>query len=142
MATGDNPLIPLFEPGSRVTAAITAPVNSGTFVRPSASFQGGPPLSLNSALTGGNLMQVATCGAGQRAFGVAVTDGALATDVIPVICGHDTVIPMIAGAAIAIGVELESDATGRAVTLAAGRANGMAVSTASIAGAIVYVRLY
>jgi hypothetical protein len=96
MALGDNSIVPLYEPGTRITAAVTAAVTGGKFVRPSGNFQSGPLLS--TASDGGNV-QVATCGAGLRALGVAGYDGPNAGDKIPLICGHDIVVPMTAGAA-------------------------------------------
>lgn len=142
MATGDNPITPLLEPGDRFSAAITTAVVAGTFVRPSAGFQGGPPLSINAALTGGNLPQVATCGAGLKASGVAVTDGAMAGDAIGIIgIRSGMIVPMVAGAAITVGAEVESDASGRPVTLAAGRPNGMTLNAAAGAGSTVYVQV-
>jgi hypothetical protein len=138
MATGDNSIVPLYEPGTRITAAVTAAVTGGKFVRPSGNFQSGPLLS--TASDGGNI-QVATCGAGLRALGVAGYDGATAGDKIPVICGHDIVVPMTAGAAITAGQEVESDANGNPIPLATGRPNGMAISGAAN-GATVYIRLF
>lgn len=142
MATGDNPTIPLYEPGSRITAAITAAVVSGTFVKISGSFQGGPLLSVSAPLTGGNLPQVAQCTAAAKAFGVAGADGALSGDVIPVICGPGIVVPMIVGAGtVTAGQEVECDAAGKPITLASGRPCGMAISTATATN-VVYIRLY
>jgi hypothetical protein len=97
--------------------------------------------SPTSPLSGGNLPQVAQCVAGDRAFGVAGFDGANAGDVIPVINGPGIVVPMNAGAAITAGQEVQSDANGDAIPLAAGKSNGMALSGAGL-GTTVYVRLY
>lgn len=138
MATGDNSVSPLYEPGSRITAAVTAAVTGGKFVKISGNFQSGPLLS--TAADGGNI-QVATCTAGVKALGVAGYDGATAGDKIPVICGHDIVVPMTAGAAITAGNEVECDANGNPIPLATGRPCGMAISGAAN-GATVYVRLY
>lgn len=142
MATGDNPVIPLYEPGSRITAAITAAVTAGTFVAPSGSFQSGPAFNAATPATDGGNIQVATCGAGLRSLGVAGTDGATSGDKIPVICGHDAVVPMLAGTGgVTAGQEVQSDAAGKPVTFSTGRPNGLAVSTAT-AGNTVYIRLY
>lgn len=147
MATGDNRIAPLYAEGADITAAITAAVSSGTFVRPSGNFQAGPLLDVSTPtapLSGGNLAQVATCGAGQRAWGVAETDGAVAGDVIPVYTGPGQVVPMIAGATITAGQEVESDAVGKPIPWAgtvATAKNGLAIAGAAN-GATVYVRLY
>lgn len=149
MATGDNPITPLFEPGQKITARITAAVTAGRFVKPSGNFEGGPLLDVSTPtgpLTGGNLMKVATCGAGQQAIGVAGTDGAADGDVIPVLNGPGLVVPMTAAGAITAGDKIMSDASGRATTwvTAASEANnalGVAISGAADT-ATVYVRLF
>jgi hypothetical protein len=141
MATGDNPTIPLFEPGTRVSAAVTAAVVSGTFVKVSASLQGGPLLSLSAPLTGGNLIQVAPCTAAAKAFGVALWDAASAGDVVATI-RHGSIVPMLVGAGtVTAGQEVECDAAGKPITLASGRPCGYAVSTGTV-GNPVYIALY
>jgi hypothetical protein len=144
MAYGDNPVVPLREPGERPTAAVTAAVTGGRFVKISGNYQGGPLLDLStptSPLTGGNLPQIAQCVAGDKAYGVSGHDGPTAGDVIPVLQGPGMVVPMTAGAAITAGQEVQSDANGNPIPLAAGKSNGMAESGAGN-GATVYVRLY
>lgn len=143
MATGDNAIVPLFDPGRKVTAVATAAIGAGRFVKPSGNFQGGPLLDVTgptTPITGGNNMQVAQCVSGDKAFGVAAYDAAASGDPVPVYCGPGLIVPMVSGAATAAGAEVQSDANGAAITLAAGKSNGMAVSAAS--GGVVYVRLY
>jgi hypothetical protein len=143
MALGDNPVIPLFEPGTRITCAVSAAVTAGRFVKISGNIQAGPLLDLatpTGPLVKGNLLVVALCVAGDRAFGVSGWDAPTADDPLAVLNGPGMVVPMVAGAAVAAGVEVQSDAAGAAITLAAGKSNGMAVSAA--VGGIVYVRLY
>jgi uncharacterized protein DUF2190 len=143
MALGDNVVIPLFEPADDLTAAVTAAVTAGKFVKNSGSLQGGPLLDLSgptTPLVGGNLMQVAQCVAGDKAVGVSKWDAPAVGDVVGLFTGNQ-VIPMTAGAAITAGVEVQSDANGNPITLAAGRPNGLAVSTAANA-ATVYIKLY
>jgi hypothetical protein len=142
VATGDNPITPLFEDADRITAAATAAVGSGRFVKPSGNFQGGPLLDLTgptTPLVGGNLIQAAQCVAGDKALGVADRDASGSGEVFGIITGHD-IVPMVSGAATTAGAEVQSDANGAAIPLAAGRPNGIAVSAAS--GGIVYVKLY
>lgn len=147
MATGDNPIIPLFEDADRITAAATAAIGSGRFVKPSGNFQAGPLLDITgptTPLTGGNLIQVAQCVAGDRALGVADRDASGSGEVLGVITGHD-IVPMVSGGATTAGAKVMSDANGAAVpwTSAASEANnalGIAVSAA--AGGICYVKLF
>lgn len=139
MATGDNPVIPLFEEGHRPTAAAQAVVGAGRFVKVAADLQASPILNISSPLVGGNLVQVAQCVAGDRAFGVSGWDAAAVGDVLPVIC-QPLIVPMVAGAAITFGQEVQSDAAGLPITLAAGKSNGIALNSAA-GGATVWVAI-
>jgi hypothetical protein len=139
MATGDNAIVPLFEPGGRVTCRATAAISAGHFVAPSGDFEGGPAISVATPLVGGNLIKVAHCGAGLKALGVAVYDAAADGDPVPVLCGSKIIVPMVSTGAIAAGAQVQSDATGQAVVLSSGIALGLAVSAA--ASNIVYVQL-
>lgn len=144
MSTGDNAIQPLFEPGRRITAAATAAITGGRFVTVGAAFQGGPLLDVSTPtgpLTKGNLMQVVTCGAGAKAVGVAEYDASAADEVLAVLNGPGMVVPVTAGGTVTFGQEVESDSTGRAITLASGRSNGIAISSATV-GNPVYVRLH
>jgi Uncharacterized conserved protein (DUF2190) len=148
MAKGDNPIIPLYEPGSRITGAATAAITSGRFVKP-ADFQGGPLLDLStptSPLTKGNMLKVTQCGAGEKAIGVAGWDAPSADDELPVINGPGIVVPMVAGGTIAAGAKVMSDANGQPVAWTsaaseANNANGIALNAVTV-GQTVYVRLY
>lgn len=142
MATGDNPVQPLFEPSNRVTVVATAAVGAGRFVKPSGNFQGGPLLDLTgptTPLVGGNLIQCAQCVAGDKAIGVALYDASGNGEPFPCAMAH-FILPVVAGGAIAAGNEVQSDANGAAIVLAAGKANGIAVSAA--AGGVVYIKMY
>lgn len=140
MATGDNAILPLFTPAQDVTAAASAAIGAGKFVKISADMQASPLLNVSAPLTKGNLMVVAQCVAGDKAIGVSKWDASGADEVLGLFTGGQ-VVPMTAGAAITAGVEVQSDANGNPITLAAGKANGIAVSTAANA-ATVYVKLY
>ena len=148
MALGDNPITPLFDPADKVTAAVTGAISSGKFVKIGGNVQGGPRLDVStstSPLTGGNLMQVSLCGAGQKAIGVTRWDTAAAGDVVGLYVGGQ-IVPMTAGASITADNEVMSDASGNPVpwTSAASEANkalGKAISGASN-GATVYIKLY
>lgn len=147
MALGDNPIVALYDPADDLTAAVTAAIGAGKFVKPGATFQGGPLLdtsSVSGPLTKGNLPVVSLCGAGQRAIGVTKWDTVAADDVVGLYCGNQ-VVPMIAGAAITFGQKVMSDAAGLPTpwVTAAAEANdelGVAMSTAAGA-ATVYIKL-
>lgn len=76
------------------------------------------------------------CGAGERPLGVAV-HGADAGDQAGVATHGELLVE--AGAAIAVGAEVESDASGRAVTKTTGVAFGAARDAAAAAGDIIRV---
>lgn len=147
MALGDNAVVALFDEGDDLTAAVTAAVSAGHFVKISATVQGGPLLDVSTVagpLTGGNLMKVATCGAGEQAFGVAKWDAPTAGDVVGMYTGNQ-IVPMIADGAVTAGDKIMAGATGNAKTwvFAASDANnpvGIAISTA-VDTAAVYVKL-
>lgn len=146
MATGDNAVIPLFEPGERITANATAVVAAGRFVKISGDMESPPIMTVATPITGGNNVQCAQCVAGDRAFGVAGYDAAAIGDKFPVINGPGIVVPMTAGGTITANDQVMSDAAGKPVTWTsaaseANHANGLAVSSAASAG-IVYIRLY
>jgi hypothetical protein len=143
MAAGDNPILPLFDDGDDLTAAATAAITAGRFVKVSATLQGGPLLDVSSPtspLTKGNLIQVAQCVAGDKALGVAKWDAPNADDVVGLFTGNQ-VVPMIAGATVTAGNEVQSDAAGKPIPLASGKANGIAISDAG-SGVTVYIKLY
>lgn len=124
-----NECIPLFRPGSDVTALTTANVTGKTFVDVSAT---------RDATTG--LIKVATATAAARAWGVAAYD-ATSGNRVAVICGPGTIAPVTAGGTIAFGAEVEVGASGKAVTLASGKAVGKAVE-AGTNNVDVFIRLY
>lgn len=79
--------------------------------------------------------------------GKACADGAKALGVVEVDTELDGVAPanvlgailVEAGAAIAAGTEVQSDAAGRAITKAAGMANGIAWDAAAAAGDVIRI---
>jgi hypothetical protein len=145
MALGDNAISALVDPGEKFSAAVTAAVTSGRFVKISGDWQASAPaLNVSAPLTKSNLPQVALCGAGQQGIGVARWDAPTADDVIGVYCGTQ-VVPMVADGAVTAGDKIMSGATGGAKTwvFAASDANnvlGVAWSTAADT-ATVYVKL-
>lgn len=132
-----NEAIAFFDPGDDLTGQATAAITGRTFVNVSGAKQAGSQGLANDTL--GGSIPVAPCGAGAKALGIASYDAAIGAKV-PIMRGHK-VVPVVAGAAIAAGAEVESDATGRAVTLAAGRSLGKCLNAPTAAGQIAIVAL-
>jgi hypothetical protein len=124
-----------FETGN-VSFRATANVTGKRFVAPSGDVTGGPGLSTDMQ----NLYRCQHAGAGKKPAGVAkydVTSGGTGG-----MHGQPgMIVPVTTGAAIVAGVEVESDANGMAITLASGRAAGLAMSGAG-SGADCQVKLY
>lgn len=141
MAKYDNGILPLFDDADHVTGAVATgqSVNGGRFVAPSGGFQSGPALTASSPANDGGNLQVAQCGAAAKALGVAAYDAPNPGDKVHIYTGR-FIVPMTAGGNITAGQEVESDANGKPVTLASGRPNGIAVSSAT-SGNTVYIRL-
>ncbi|WP_180125668.1 capsid cement protein [Rhodoferax sp. BLA1] len=76
------------------------------------------------------------CAAGERALGVPRYAGAVGDQVA---VGARGEIVVEAGAAVAVGDEVQSDATSRAVKLSTGVANGVARDAATAAGDLIRV---
>lgn len=125
-----NESIPLYRPGADITCLTTAAVTGKTFVNVS-----GPVIPASGTLT-----RVATAAAAAKALGVAAYDAASGAEVA-VLCGGQ-VVPVTCGAAVTAGAEVEVGTTGRAITLAAGKAVGKALSTTTAADTDLFVQLY
>lgn len=132
-----NEAIAYFDPGDDLTGQASAPVTGKRFVVPSGAKQVASQALANDTL-GGNI-PVAHAGAGVKPLGVSTYD-ALAGEKVPVMRGHK-VVPVEAGAAMTAGQEVQSDATGRAITLAAGRPAGMVLNSPTAAGQTAIVAL-
>jgi len=148
MAKGDNAILPLYDDADKVTCAVAsgAAVSGGTFVVPSGGFQSSPILNAGTPATDGGNIQIATCGAGAKALGVAAMDAPTPGDKVLVFTGPGLVVPMVASGTVTAGQEVMSDANGKPTTWAfatsnANKPNGIAVSTATD-GNIVYIRLH
>lgn len=76
------------------------------------------------------------CAAAEKALGVSHAGGADAGDECPLAKG---IVLVEAGAAVSQGDDVESDATGRAITQSAGVTNGSAMDAAAAAGDIIRV---
>lgn len=126
-----NECIPLYRPGGDLTVTVGAGgVVGKTFVNLSAAVNPGS----------GALATVVTATGGALTAGVAVRDAAAAGKVA-IIRTPGSIVPVTAGGTIAVGAEVEVGASGRAVTIASGRARGRAW-TAGTTGNDVYVELY
>lgn len=115
---------PYHFPGDTVTCHASAPVVGGTFVAPSG------------ARVDGNY-RVATCGAGARRLGVAARDKASGTKVMVIKRG---IVGVISAGGLTAGQRVQSDASGRAITLAAGAPAGLCLEDAAD-GAIALIDL-
>jgi hypothetical protein len=124
-----NECTPLFRPGGDITCLTTGAVTGCTFVDISAT---------RDATTG--LIKVATASAAAKAFGVASKDAASGARVV-VINGPGQIVPVVARATIAFGVEVEVGGTGGVITLASGKAVGKAVE-AGTNGNNILIELY
>lgn len=137
----DISMIPYYEDSHRLpcVAGTTGNVTGGRFVDVAAAQQTGwNGLEAETSAAGGHVV-VARCLAGKRAIGVAGWTAADGQEVT-VYRGHT--VPVVCGAAVVAGVEVESDSTGRAITLATGRPCGKALSTTSAAGDLCLVTVY
>lgn len=76
------------------------------------------------------------CGAGARAFGATETAADAGEQASANVLG---IVLVTAGAAVAAGAEVESDASGHAVTLAAGVSNGVALDAATTPGDVIRI---
>lgn len=76
------------------------------------------------------------CAAGAKSLGTVAVDTE-ADNVAPVnVLG---ICLVTAGAAITVGAEVESDGDGQAITLAAGKSNGIAMDAAAAAGDVIRI---
>lgn len=143
-----NECIPLQVPGETKTVQATATTGGKRFCKVSAPRVGGGLTGGTSRVTtsgpgyGANtlstdtkdVVQIKVCDtSGEAVLGVCGWD--LATgDVGKVYTrGHGNVLPIIAGAAITAGQEVQTDANGAAIPLAAGNAVGYALDSAASA---------
>lgn len=138
----NNTCIPLFKDGDDLTGrVITANVVGKTFGVISG-LESGPGLTfpgIPGTYSGGNL-QVSKCPAGAAADCVFAYDQVVG-EIVPLLAAHGSIVPVSAGAAITAGQDIEVDAAGKAIPLAAGKRVAKAV-TAAASGADVFVRLY
>jgi hypothetical protein len=141
-----NECIPYYEGPYTQTLTVHAgyAITGKTFVGPLTAYQGqGPALDTDplAANAGGNLQAAAAPTAGGETSGVACWDVALNGKCV-ILRGPGTVVPVTAGAAVAVGNELQVDTSGRVIPSTTGRRVGKAHSAAGAAGTDVIVELY
>jgi Uncharacterized conserved protein (DUF2190) len=117
-----NDLIPYFRPGQDVTGLCTAAVTGKRFVKISGNRTSGPGLS---ATAEGSVYRIAQAVSGDRAIGVSKYDAPI-NGMTGIARGG--IVPVTAGAAVTAGQEVQSDALGKAIPLAAGKSLGVAMS--------------
>lgn len=132
-----NEKIAYFDPGDDLTGQATADITGGRFLKVSGPKQVGSQ-ALASDTLGGSIL-VAHADADDPVIGVSTYDVASGSK-IPVVRGHK-VFPVEAGAAMTAGERVQSDATGRAITLAAGFACGIVLNSPTAAGQTAIVAL-
>lgn len=134
-----NDCIPFKELATAVTAKASAAVSGKTLVVISGDRTGGGGGGAEGSSTVGvglstdleNLYQVKVCGAGAKAFGVAGYDAAINAEVKLFLASHGIILPIVAGEALTAGWEVESNAEGKLVKLAAGKAVGLVLTKAA-----------
>src|SRR5205085_10299052 len=104
-----NECRPSYRPGRDISCYVTSTVTGKRLVAIAGNRQAGP--GLNTSTSGGNY-SVAPAGDGVKGFGVAVYDGAVG-DIIPVISGPGTAVPVTASANITAGAEVEITSGGQ-----------------------------
>jgi hypothetical protein len=129
MATGDNSVTPVYEECDRLNcvAGTSGNVQGGRFVVAAADKQPGWA-GLTTSTAGGRIV-VARAGAGVKALGVANWD---ASDGDAVTVLREQAVPVVAGATVTAGSEVESDSTGRCINLASGKACGYCIAGATV----------
>jgi hypothetical protein len=124
-----NECIPMFRPGADITCLTTGAVTGCTFVDISAT---------RDTTTG--LVKVVTATAAGLSFGVAAYDAASGARV-PVVRGKGAIVPVLCGGAITAGAEVEVGSSGKAVTIASGKARGRAIETGAN-NVVSFIELY
>ena len=131
-----NECHPFHETGD-VSFQASAAVTGKRFVKISGSRQSGPGLSATAE--GGNYV-MAQAVSGDKAVGVAAYDSASGAK--GACLGQPgKIVPVTSGAAIAAGAEVQSDALGKAITLAAGKSLGVCMTAVGAADVDAEIKL-
>jgi hypothetical protein len=138
-----NECIPIYEGAycQKLTVHFAAAVQGKRFCGPLTTFQSSP-LALDAAATGGNIQTAGVPAAGGEVGGVVGWDVGIAGKG-QVIRGAHVMLPVMSGAAVTAGVDLEVDSVGRVINLAApGVRVGRSHSSTAGADLEVVVELY
>jgi hypothetical protein len=140
MSPLSNEAIAYYDPGDDLNGIATgAAVVGRRFLRVVAPKHPGSQALANDTIGGGIPVAHATGAAGQRPLGVSTYD-CLQNKGVPIARGHK-VFPVEAGAAMTAGDQVQSDGTGRAITLAAGVGCGTVLNSPTAAGQTAIVAL-
>ncbi|TWS25358.1 DUF2190 family protein [Tsukamurella sputi] len=131
MGIYNNECIPLYDDGDNITFKASVAVSGKRFVDIANTGQ--------DATSGTFVAALPT--AGGKTVGVAAYD-APAGNLFNAIRGRGVVVPVVAGAAVTAGAEVQVDATGAVIPLASGVAVGRAYTAATASGAECFVSLY
>lgn len=134
-----NEVIPYYEPGAHITGYATEAITGMRFVAIDGTVDPGWQPEGLKATAIPNVVPIAHTAAVKQ-FGVAQRDAASGA-LVTVMRSPGMVVPVVAGAAVVPGVEVEAAADGRAITLAAGVPAGTALSRATAAGQVIAVAL-
>lgn len=135
-----NECIPTTVPGDARTVTCGAAVIGKRFVKITAPRTGGGLGGLSTDLL--NLPVVQNCNTlGEAAIGVAGNDQAINLTLKMYKVGNGVTLPVTCSANITAGQEVQTDATGQAIPLAAGKVLGYAMDSAA-SGADVEIALY
>ncbi len=132
--------IPYKQPGDSASFQATAAVAGKQFVKITAPRIGGGANGLS--IDTKNVYQVGPCNTtGEAVLGVAMTDTIQGQIGGAYLRGSGVVVPITAGAAVTAGQEVQTDANGHAIPVAAGKAVGYALDSAA-ANADAEIHLY
>src|SRR4051812_9382436 len=134
-----NECIPFKLPALSFTAKASAAISGKRFVVISGDRTGGGgggaggSTSVGAGLSSDveNVYKVKTAGAKVAVVGVSGWDAAENEELKVFGMGNGVILPVKAGEALAAGVEVESNASGEAIALAAGKAVGMTMTKAA-----------
>lgn len=134
-----NECVPYFKPGDDFTGLATGAITGKRFVELDAAATAWAPEGLRATAIP-NVPPVKQVGtSGNRPLGVAQRDHA-SGEKTGIFSGN-CIVPVTAGAAVAAGAQVQSDASGRAITLAAGVSAGIALNAAAALGDTIAVKL-
>jgi hypothetical protein len=130
-----NDCVPYKRPGEDLSAKATAAVIGKRFVKVSGNRTSGPLLATTAE---GSVYQAQQCVLNDRAIGVSAWDAAINEIFNVIVAG---IVPVTSGAAIVAGAEVQADANGKAITLAAGKSLGVCMNGVGAADVDAEIKL-